>query len=143
MASQADNLRDLWIFLSGLVFSSPEMCQMVTGLTPYRDFMPLDVRMLLEGIEKKDSQKVGHWLIAHGAAIKKGVKVPQAISETLAANHRARLFEQCTGSMDFIRHLAPGEALTKLREIAATLEAAGVEAEQPKEKDNGQAKAKD
>lgn len=138
------NLRDLWLFMCGLAFSSPELCKLVSDLTPHRDFMPLDVRMLLEGIEAKDSQKVGQWLVSRGAAIKKGVKVPQAIAETLAANHRNRLFEQCTGSMEFIRHLAPGEALAKLKEIAATLEAAGVEVEQPKkETANGQAKAKD
>jgi hypothetical protein len=145
MTSREDlGLRDLWIFLCGHAYSSQAACKEVTELTAqYREFMPQDVRMLLEGIEKRNAQRVSQWAASKGAVITKGVKLPQAAAEAIASNHRRKLFESCSGSLDFLRHLDPGNALAKLKEITAMLETAGITPEPAKEATSAVAKAKD
>lgn len=134
------NLRDLWIFLCGHAYSSAATCKEVTDLTPNREFMPLDVRMLLEGIETRDATKVAQWFISRGATLSKDIKAPRAAADTIASHFRNKLFEQATGSLDFIRHLSPDEALAKLKELTASLEGAGIKPRQPDSKPKEPAK---
>jgi len=132
------NLRDLWIFLCGISYSSPAACKEIKELTAsIREHMPQDVRMLLEGIETRNAQKVSSWAFAHGVVIQKGTKLPDAAAHVLAENHRRKVFESCSGMLDFLRHSDPEHALTKLKEMTAMLESAGV---QPQEIKNAKAK---
>ena len=135
------NLRDMWILLCGHAYSSAAACKEVTDLTAqYREYMPQDVRMLLEGIEMRNAARVAQWCASKGAVITSGTKLPQAVAEAIAENHRRRLFESCSGALDFLKHSDPSQALTKLKEIAAMMEAAGIK---PETKEPANAKAKD
>ena len=132
------SLRDLWIFLCGYAYSSAAACKEVTELTiKYREHMPQDVRMLLEGIETRNAQKVSSWAFSHSVTIQKGTKLPEAASKVIAEHHRRKVFESCSGMLDFLRHSDPEHALAKLKEMAAMLESAGV---QPEENKNAKAK---
>ena len=88
--------------------------------------------MLLEGIESRNAQKVASWAFSHGVVIPKGMKLPDATVQVLVEHHKRKVFESCSGMLDFLRHSDPEHALAKLKEMTAMLESAGVQTQEIK-----------
>lgn len=119
-------LRDFWMFLAGRASVNAETAKAVQSLTPYRDNMPSDVRMLLEGIEQSNSKHIAAWLESHGLRLKNGETVTQAIADYILLEHQQTLLKKQATLLEFAGSMPPGQALTRLREMVAKLEEAGV-----------------
>ena len=133
-----NDLRDLWVFLAGYSYSGEKARNQVASLTPNRDYMPQDVRMLLDGIEKQDAVKVAQWLASRGVDLKRGLKLPEAIAAVIVEDYQRHLLRSCSGQLEFARNMSPPDALAKLKAAVAALESAGVTV--PEEKTNVKAK---
>jgi hypothetical protein len=124
-SQKLSNLRDLWIFLAGYAYSSPEACVRVMGLVEL-SAAPEDMLPLLDGLLRRSADIISGWFATRGATIDEKTKAPAAAAKAIMDDWRLRLVRRMSSKLEFGQLQTPEGYLKKVLEVATTLQANGV-----------------
>ena len=118
------DIRDLSMFLAGYCYCRGNE-NFVHDRLSYGAF-PEDVASLLGGLQRREAQWVIEWFAARGATIDAEHLAPEAALERIRQEWLRNRTKTALASLEFSRHLEPGQALHLAKQLVAELEAIGV-----------------